>query len=328
MTQHTLTVGILGASHIAPLAMIRPARRCGVAIGAVASRRPGAAAAYAKTHNIDRAYDSYDALLTDPSIDLVYNCLPPSEHALWTIAALRAGKDVLCEKPIAMNAAEAREMTKIAVESGRRVIEAFHDRYHPLSGEIDAIRRSGRLGEIVAIEAHFSVNMPFQMGSIRHDPVLGGGALMDLGCYPVHWLRAFTHEEPLIIDARSERNELGADMSIDADLRFPSGISAHLSCSFNGVLPSSTMLIEGRRGVAKIDNLVFPSRGHSIALTIDGLEWNSTVAGGETFDYQLRAIVDSLTTGTELPTEGEDPIRNMEAIDAIYSAAGIDRSWI
>ncbi|WBM79998.1 Gfo/Idh/MocA family oxidoreductase [Cryobacterium breve] len=138
-----LRIGILGAAGIAPAAIIRPARRrTDVVIAAVASRRASAAAAYALEHGIERSYGDYRALLADPDIDLVYVALPPSEHAEWSIAALEAGKDVLCEKPFAMNATEAGRMRRVAAETGQRLIEAFHDRYHPLSLET---RRHSRL---------------------------------------------------------------------------------------------------------------------------------------------------------------------------------------
>ncbi|WP_344097276.1 Gfo/Idh/MocA family oxidoreductase [Microbacterium deminutum] len=322
------TIGILGASHIAPLAVIRPARRRGVRLGAVASRRAGAAAAYAEIQHIERAYGTYEELLADSSIDLVYNSLPPSEHARWSIASLRAGKHVLCEKPFAMNATEAREMQAAARESGRRVIEAFHDRYHPLSHQIDAIVNSGRLGEIVEIRADFSVDMPFAETSIRHDPKLGGGALMDLGCYPVHWVRTLVGEEPRVTFAEAALNPLGADSSIAARLEFPSGIAAQVSCTFNGGQPSSTMDVIGTRGDMHIKNLVFPSQGHSISVTRDGLTWMSTVGGRETFDHQLDAVVNGIASGEPLLTEDDDPIHNMEVVDAIYAAAGLDRTWV
>src|SRR5438552_11558978 len=119
------TIGVLGAAGIAVNAMILPVRRRDdVRIGAVASR--SAAKAYAERHGIERAYDTYEELLADPGVDLVYNALPPSMHAAWTIAALRAGKDVLCEKPFTMTAAEATRVVDAAEETGRRVVEAFH----------------------------------------------------------------------------------------------------------------------------------------------------------------------------------------------------------
>ncbi|MEY2460695.1 MAG: hypothetical protein QOG30_2525, partial [Acidimicrobiaceae bacterium] len=125
-----LRIGILGAAKIAPPAMIKPARRVDeVEVVAVAARDKAKATKYATKHGIGRVYESYDALLADPDIDAVYNPLPNGLHGKWTIAALEAGKHVLCEKPFTMNAAEAEEVVAAAERTGRRVVEAFHDHY-------------------------------------------------------------------------------------------------------------------------------------------------------------------------------------------------------
>jgi predicted dehydrogenase len=294
-----------------------------VVIAAVASRNAESARRYADTQGIPTSYDSYETLISDPSIDLVYVALPPSEHARWTIAALEHDKDVLCEKPIALNANEARSMVETASRTGRRLIEAFHDRYHPLSAAIDAVVGSGRLGAIGTVHADFSVEIPFEPASIRHAPELGGGALMDLGCYPVHWVRALAREEPTVVEASGRPNPLGTDESISAVLAFPSGIRATVTASMAKGLPlSSTLVIQGELGTLEVNNLVFPSNGHSMKETIAGLDRQSTVAGAATYDHQLDAVVRALESGNPVLTEGDDIIGNMAAIDAIYRAAG------
>lgn len=320
-----LRIGILGAAGIAPAAVIRPARRrTDVEIVAVASRREESARQFAESNGIDRFYGEYSALLSDSGVDLVYNALPPSEHAKWSIAALQAGKHVLCEKPFAMNAGEAAQMLEAAQSTGYRLIEAFHDRYHPLSAELDAVKASGGLGEILALRADFSTSNPFDPASLRHDPRLGGGSLMDLGCYPVHWVRAFMGEEPTVVRATGSLNPLGADLEIAADFRFPSGATAHITSAMveqPGHLNSSLEVL-GTEGKLVVNNLVFPSRGHSISLSNNGLDRTWTVRGFETYDHQLEAIVQGLQSGRELLTEGRDSLSNMKVIDGIYAAAG------
>ena len=322
-------IGILGASGIAPAGIIHPARRRNDAeITAVASRSLDSALSYAALHNIERAYGSYQQLLDDPDIELIYNSLPPSEHAEWSIAALKAGKDVLCEKPFAMNVVQAERMNKAATETGRRLIEAFHDRYHPLSLELDAIKASGRLGEIVSLHGDFVYNNPFEPTAIRHDPALGGGALMDLGCYPTHWLRAFMNEEPTVISAIATLNPMGADMSMDATLAFSGGVTGRVTASMHAdAIPGSTLTVVGSTGTLFVENLVFPSSGHTIVETVNGIARPRTVAGAVTYDHQLDAVIRALTTGETLPTEGADPIGTMTVIDAIYAAAGIARNY-
>jgi predicted dehydrogenase len=323
-----LKIGILGAAGIAPAAIIRPAkRRDDAAVVAVASRSASSAASYAETHGIERSYGDYRELLADPQVDLIYNALPPSGHAEWTIAALEAGKDVLCEKPFAMNAVQARRMRKAADDTGRRLIEAFHDRYHPLSLELDAIKASGVIGDFVSLEGDFSVSNSFKPESLRHDPALGGGSLMDLGCYPVHWVRALMGEEPTVDSAVATLNPMGADMSVDAALTFPSGTTARVISSMESTASRNSLGIVGTLGTAHIDNLVFPSRGHSITTEIDGLKRSLTVRGDETYDHQLAAVIRGLKTGEQLPTEGDDSVANMVVIDAIYAAAGFSRDY-
>jgi predicted dehydrogenase len=320
-----LRIGILGAAGIAPAAVVRPAnRRTDVEVVAVASRRAESARQFAERHRIDRFYSDYAALLSDPGVDLIYNALPPSEHAKWSIAALEAGKHVLCEKPFAMNADEAAQMLEAAKTTGYRLIEAFHDRYHPLSAELDAVKASGVLGEILALRADFSSSNPFDPASLRHDPRLGGGSLMDLGCYPVHWVRAFMGEEPTIVRASGTLNPLGADLSVAADVQFPSGAKALITSAMlaqPGHLNSSLEVL-GTEGKLVVNNLVFPSKGHSITQSNKGLDRTWTVRGLETYDHQLEAIVHGLQSGHELLTEGPDSLSNMKVIDGIYAAAG------
>lgn len=317
-----LRIGLLGAAGIAPRAMIEPVRRRDDAeVAAVASRHD--ASTFASRHGIGTAYPGYGELLADESVDLVYIALPPSEHARWTIAALEAGKDVLCEKPMTMDAAEARDVLATAERTGRRAFEAFHDHYHPLQGWMRDFVAAGSLGPALSVTATFNGANPFDPRSIRHAPELGGGALMDLGCYPVHWLRSL-FGEPTVVGANAELNELGADFSIEATLAFPEGTRATLRASMQpDVTLESSIELVGERGTLRIDNLVFPAHGHSISVERGGVTRIQTVAGLDTYDHQLAAVIDGLRTGEPLPTEGRDYVGNMAAIDAVYAAAGV-----
>jgi predicted dehydrogenase len=320
------TIGILGAAGIAVNAIIWPVRRRDdVRVGAVASR--SWATEYAEEHDIERAYPTYDALLADPGVDLVYNALPPSMHAEWTIAALRAGKNVLCEKPFTMTAAEAARVVAAANETGMRVVEAFHDHYHPLSAWIRSTVDGGVLGRIHWAEAVFTGPNRFAPNTLRHEPSLGGGALMDLGCYPVHWVRSLFPGTPVVTCAAATRNPAGADLSIDAELAFGDGVTAVVRASMaEGVPLRSALTLEAERGRLVVENIVFPSAGHSVQLHLDGVPRVSTVAGRQTYDHQLEAVLTALDTGGPLPTEGADPVANMAVIDDIYAAAGFSRS--
>lgn len=318
----TLKIGILGAAGIAASSMIAPVRRRDdVEIVAVASRHE--ATAFAARHGIAVAYSRYDDLIADPSIDLVYIALPPSEHARWSIAALEAGRHVLCEKPMTMNAAEARAVFAAAERTGRRAFEAFHDYHHPLQARMRDLIAAGTLGSPVTFTATFTGPNPYDPHSLRHDPELGGGALRDLGCYPVHWVRSL-FGEPRVLAAAAEQNPLGADVSIAAELGYEGGLRGQVIASMQPDVPlSSTITVVGEAGTLQVDNLVFPSRGHSIRLEQGGVTRVSTVAGLETYDHQLAAVLDGLHLQRPLATEGLDYVGNMTAIDAIYGAAGI-----
>lgn len=321
-------IGILGAAGIAPQAIIEPARRRNdVIVAAVASRRPGAAGDYARKYKLATAHDSYESLLADPEIGIIYNALPPSQHARWSIAALEAGKHVLCEKPFAMNAGEAEAMVAAAERCNRHLIEAFHDRHHPVFRTLLALRDSGALGQIKTVKAEFAVAIPFDPKSIRHDPAAGGGALMDLGCYPVHWVRALLGEEPeMVVAASGTRTALGVDESITATLRFPGGAFADVSCNMGKGTPFRALLtVHCENGVVEVENPVLPHRGHAIRERLGRGFMHYTVAGGTSYDYQLAALLDVIAGRAAALTGGADAIGNMRVIDAIYTKAGFER---
>src|SRR6266508_746634 len=184
ITSSPIRIGILGAAAIVPTALTNPARRVHDAqILAIAARDPKRAYVLAKKHGIPRVHQTYAALLADQDIDAIYNPLPNSLHAEWTIRALKAGKHVLCEKPFASNAQEAEEMATVARETGLVLSEAFAYRYHPLTTRVKEIISSGELGKIKHIEAQFCFLLP-SPNNIRFRYELAGGALMDCGCYP------------------------------------------------------------------------------------------------------------------------------------------------
>jgi len=181
MTSGPLRLGILGAARIAPWALIEPARRnLEAAVVGVAARDPVRAAAFAARYGIERVYVGYEEMLRDPAIEAIYNPLPNSHHAYWTIRALEAGKHVLCEKPLAASLVEAEAMAEAAQRTGRTLMEAFHYRYHPLFARMRAILASGEIGRVERMEARFCIPL-LRRNDIRWRADLAGGALMDTG---------------------------------------------------------------------------------------------------------------------------------------------------
>ena len=178
MDETPLRIGLLGAARIAPWAAVRPARHLPqVRIVAVAARDRGRAEAFARRHRIERAYEGYRAAIDDPGIDAVYNALPNGLHLRWTLAALAAGKHVLCEKPLTSNADEAAILQAAADAAGLVVMEAFHYRYHPLVERMRAIATGDELGELTHVETWLCAPIP-PSSDIRYRFELAGGATM------------------------------------------------------------------------------------------------------------------------------------------------------
>jgi predicted dehydrogenase len=315
-------IGLLGASKIARGAVIAPAKtNADFEVVAVGARDPGRARAYADEHGIAHVAASYAELVTRDDVDVVYNALPPAGHAEWSIAALEAGKAVLCEKPFAMNALEARRMTDAAAASGQLLIEAFHYRFHNVIRQAEALLRAGALGRIRRATAEFKGTIPRSPDELRWRRDLGGGGLMDLGCYPVHALRTLLGGEPEIQSA-SATFEDRVDTDLSARLSFPNGVAAEMACAMISPAFSAPLRIEGERGSLEIINYLAPQIGCRFNVTIDGRAEAQNVEGPSTYQAQLIHLAEVLRGETQPLTGGADAVGNMTAIDAIYAAAG------
>lgn len=321
-----IRIGVLGAAKIAPKAIIDPAaKRDDCAVTAVACRDGARGAEFAKAHDIPSVETDYEALVARDDVDLVYNALPPNRHADLTIAALKAGKAVLCEKPFAMNAEEANAMTAASRETGRPLVEAFHHRFHPAFRHALALVHEGAVGAVEQIDASFTVEIPYREGELRHTAALGGGSLMDLGCYPLHWARTIARSEPRIASASAETGvDPEVDLAIEADLLFADGVTARIRSSMQeGVERNAAFEARGDKGVIRMINPLHPSIGNAITLEADGKTSTETIPGGPTYEYQLDHMLAVMTKGAAPLTGGEDAVANMTAIDAIYEAAGL-----
>jgi predicted dehydrogenase len=322
VTDGTLRFGVLGAARIAPMALLAPARRVpGVSVVAIAARDPERAGRFATRHGIPRVLPSYEALVTDPDVDAVYVPLPNSLHCRWTVRALEAGKHVLCEKPIAANAAEAEEMARAAARANRVLVEAFHYRYHPLFARLRAILDAGELGTVRHLEAHLCFPLPMP-NDIRYRADLAGGALMDAGCYTVSLLRHLTGAEPEVVEARAEWTRGGVDRCMEALLRFEDGRTARLTCSlFSAWLLRASARVDGSAGWLRVLNPFMPHYFHRLRAVTPAGSRTERVAGAPTYDCQLRAFLAAVRDGAPVPTGPDDAIRNMRVIDRIYAAA-------
>jgi predicted dehydrogenase len=316
-----LRIGIIGAARVAVYAMVAPAKdNPRVELAGIAARNPARAQAFAAEQGAGRAYSSYDALIGDPSIDLVYVATPPSVHAVVAIKALEAGKHVLVEKPFALDASEARAILAAAKRSGRRVFEAFHYRHHALWHRIVALVRNGEIGAVKRIDAAFHVPIPRTADEFRWNAALGGGALMDLGCYPLQWARVVAGEEPTVASARMRLID-GVDVETEAELAFPSGVQARVSCRMDGDGIAATLSVEGSRGALRVVNPLAPQMGHVLEIQAHGADRKEVAEGASTFAAQLEAVAATLLDGAVFPLAADDPLKSMTAIDAVRAAA-------
>jgi len=321
-----LRIGVLGAARITPMALLKPARQVPEAsIVAVAARDPARARAHAAKHGIPRVHDSYAALIADPEIDAVYNPLPNSHHAEWTIRALEAGKHVLCEKPLASNTDEARQMAAAAERSDRRLVEAFHWRFHPLAERMRAVIDSGVLGAVRHVEATMCIPLPLP-NDIRYNLALAGGATMDTGCYTISIVRFLAGAEPTVVSAEARLARPRVDRWMRAELAFADGRSGRITCSlFSATLLKMQAIVRGERGEMRVFNPIAPHFYNRLSVRTAAGTTAERVAGDATYTYQLRAFVAAVRTGTPTPTDPPHAIANMEVIDAVYEKAGLGR---
>lgn len=319
-------IGILGAARITPLALIEPAReRSDVTVAAIAARDPVRARKFAERYGIAKVHASYEDLLADPDVDAVYIPLPNGLHGRWTIAALRAGKHVLCEKPFTANASEAEAVAVVAANSDRVVMQAFHYRYHALTARMLEIIGSGELGEIKRIEARFCIPLPIK--DIRWDLGLAGGSLMDTGGYAIHLVRTLAGAEPRVRSARAKLHSPGVDRLLQAELEFADGRTGAVTGGLlSAHLLSIAAKVTGSQGAMEITNFVMPQYWHRLTIrTPQGKHTERVAKHPSSYGAQLRVFADAVLNGGPVLTDVADAVATMRVIDACYAAAGLPR---
>jgi predicted dehydrogenase len=272
-------------------------------------------------------FDSYDALIDSPTIDAIYVATPASLHREWTLAAIDAGKHVLCEKPLAANAQDAARIADAADRTDVVVMEAFHWRYHPLVAQMQSILDAGILGTVERVDARFEVDASvIPPTDIRWDLSIGGGAMMDIGCYPASWARWAVDGEPTVDAAQAVCPVPEIDGSLSAELSWPSGVTGTILGSMVSETPGHNASLEvvGSRATLFVENLIAPQNGASLQIRSNGGVMDIPVLPGSTYVSQLIAFRDAIAFGSPFPTTTRDGVATMELIDACYLAAGLD----
>ncbi len=323
--------GVLGAANIARRKVI-PAivASSNGAVVAIASRDRARGQAVAAELGIARAHESYETLLSDPEIDAVYNPLPNSLHAEWTIKAAEAGKAVLCEKPLARDAAEAAAMVAACARHNAPLMEAFMYRFHPQNRRVRELVAQGAIGAVGAVRAGFGFRMDLlDPANVRLQGNLAGGALMDVGCYAVNASRMLFGEEPVAATAwRDYDDRFGVDVALAGVLEYPDHDDgdgprfATIDCSFKAGY-SGWYTVVGSEGVIEVPRAYTPQGDDTVIVITDAhnRRREERFAGVDQYRLMAEAFAGAVLSGAPVPCPPDDAVRNLRAIDALARAA-------
>lgn len=324
----TIRWGVLGAAGIAVKAVIPAIQTSRLGrVAAIASRSPGKAEAVARQFSIPRVHASYEALLADPEIDAIYNPLPNHLHVPMTIAALEAGKPVLCEKPIALSADEAQRLADMQRKTGLPVAEAFMVRHHPQWQKARALVREGRIGEARAIQTAFCYFLE-DPDNVRNQADIGGGGLYDVGCYALNTARYIFGAEPERAIGLLDRDpRFGTDRLTSGLLAFPEGRQLAFTCSTQLALTQKVTIL-GTKGRIEIAIPFNAPADKPVSIAID--DGRDLTGGGreeiviepvDQYRLQADAFAEAVLSGTPPESGLDDAIANMKVIDALFRSA-------
>ena len=310
--------GVLSTANINRKVLAGAARSEDVRVVAVASRDLERARGFATEHGIPTAHGGYPALLADPDVEAVYLPLPNALHHEWTLAALRAGKHVLCEKPYSRRPGQVAEAFALAAASGLVLSEAFMWRYHPQTVRLVELVASGAIGDLAMISASFSWPMT-DLANVRADPALDGGSLMDVGCYCVSAARLLGGE-PERVTAQQVSGPTGVDVGFAATLGFAGGVLAHLDCGLR-VAARSALEVAGTRGTLRVRD---PWHGLDPQLELTGPDGATTlvpVAAANPYQRELEEFGAAVRGLPNALLGADDALGQARTIEALYRAA-------
>lgn len=321
-----LRIGILGASRIAELAIVKPAHDLGHRLVAVAARDRSRAEIFATEYGVERVLDTYEDVLSDPEVDVVYNPLANSFHGPWNLAAIGAGKPVLTEKPFARNSSEADEVRRAAVEHGVPIMEGFHYLFHPITQRVLKAIDTGTIGTVQRVEVTMRMTAP-RSGDPRWSYELAGGGIMDLGCYGIHALRQigqqFAGGEPSVLTATATERNPQVDEDFAIRFGFPSGATGSVDGSMVAEKFEMTLRVVGDRGEIFAPDYLLQYGDDRVLVTTPAERTVEHMGLRSTYTYQLEAFARHVREGTPFLTGADDAVANMALVDAAYTAAGL-----
>jgi len=322
MSERRIRWGVLSTANIGRAA-VNPAIQASSngELVAVASRDGQRAKSFAAEHGIPQSFGSYEALLERDELDAVYIPLPNSLHREWAIRAAEAGKHVLCEKPLALDAAECAEMEAAARDHGVKLMEAFMYRFHPRTERVIELVRGGRIGDLGAVRSAFTFRLR-SSENIRLDPDLGGGALMDVGCYCVNVSRTIVGEEPVSVQATASWTDRGVDEALAGMMRFAGGAVAHFDCALT-LERSESYEVAGTEGQLSVPAAFLPGVGDVDIHEVRGREGASTerVQGADEYQRMVEHFADCVLSDREPRYPASEAAANMRVIAALYASA-------
>ncbi|UCG13117.1 MAG: Gfo/Idh/MocA family oxidoreductase [Deltaproteobacteria bacterium] len=321
--------GVLGNAEIARVCVIPAIQRSGNGlVRALATRSPESGGRVVATNHIKHLYRSYDDLLADPEIQAVYIPLPNHLHHPWTLKALQAGKHVLCEKPLACNEGEAQEMVDAATNAGLLLMEGLMYRFHPRSQRIKEMAANGAIGSIYLVRSAFCYPMDSELLKSGHNarlkPDMGGGVLLDVGCYGVSVARWLLDKEPTLLQAQAVFHPAGVDVHLVGSLRFSDDGFATLEASFISAL-QQTYSIVGSEGAIELPHDAFIPWEKDSVFTVrrkdQEVGQEHVVPGVDEYRLMVEHFADAVSGKTVLALSPQESIRNMRVLDALAKAA-------
>ena len=322
MSEKKLGWGIISTANIAKWAVI-PALQASNngELLAVASRDHAKAETFASACGIPIFYGSYEEILDNDNIDAVYIPLPNSLHLEWVIKAAEKGKHILCEKPLALNAAECYQMKEAAESNGVKLMEAFMYRFHPQTEKVIQMVRSGQLGELKLIHSAFTFRLT-NPRNIRLDPVLGGGSLMDVGCYCVNISRTVTGEEPVEVQAFANWAPSGVDAEMSGTLRFGNGVIAQFDSALT-MERREVYEVAGTEAYLSVPGAFLPGMGDTIIWEHRGRgePIAHTIAGVDEYQLMVEHFAGCVINDRPLRYTVDEAALNMRVIEALYQSA-------